>query len=386
MRIVTVCKKCLLTSEYPGIEFDSRGVCQLCRSSDRGFRSSPPSELVERCRQDFDETVRRIKGTHPYDGLICLSGGKDSVYLASVLKEKFGLRLLAYNVQTGFGSALSRSNLTQAVAKLELPLDQFVWPPDFSSAFFRYFFTNPLKQGLTATVCRVCQLALLGSAVRLAQEKAIPLVLIGYSPSQVARDWYYELKRETFLDTYRAFGGFWESPGISPSIKERYYFPTEGDDSSFPRILMPLHILDYPSEQEVRNRLQERGILEKRHTLTRRGMCDLRLLMAHCDTLHFGDTPFRDWVSEKIRKGEASRLRYLLKFKIFNWLCRTRLFKPRLLRVTLQRLDLTEKQILDYLEDARESEDVFRDIYKIEPSRELLARTKKDTGSGMQDT
>lgn len=87
-----------MTSEYPGIEFNDAGVCQLCRTADRGFRASPPPEQIERGRQDFEETVRRIKGKHPYDALLCLSGGKDSAYLAYLLTEEYGLNLLAYNM------------------------------------------------------------------------------------------------------------------------------------------------------------------------------------------------------------------------------------------------------------------------------------------------
>ena len=85
---MTVCKKCLLTSDYPGIEFDDAGVCQLCRTDNRGFRAAPPPQLVEDCRRDFEETVERIRGRHAYDAVLCLSGGKDSAWLAYLLTEK----------------------------------------------------------------------------------------------------------------------------------------------------------------------------------------------------------------------------------------------------------------------------------------------------------
>jgi len=40
------------------------------------------------------------------------------------------------------------------------------------------------------------------------------------------------------------------------------------------------------------------------------------------------------------------------------------------------KLNLTEKQALESLEKARESEEIFDDIYKINPSRALVDRTK----------
>lgn len=367
-----VCKKCLLTSDYPGIEFDSEGICCLCRSSGRGFRASPPPGLIEESRRDFERTVDGVRGKHNYDALLCLSGGKDSAYLAYLLKEKYGLNLLAYNMRPGFGSSSARANLSQVAEKLCLPLRTFSWSPGFSRVFYRYLFTHPLKEGLTATVCRVCHLALLSSAVRLARKESIPLVFIGYSPFQIARGWFYELKKETLLRQYRAAGRLWAEPGISPEVKERFFFPEEGDNKPFPRILMPLHILDYPSEKEVRRQLREFGLLPVRRTLTRRTTCDLRWLMTCCDTLHFGEPPFRDWVSEKIRKGKDGRLKYILAFKLISLLSRFRLLKRRRTGSALRKLNLTEEEILRYLKKARESEDKFQDIYRINPSRDVI--------------
>jgi len=101
-------------------------------------------------------------------------------------------------MQPGFGSALTQPNISRLLEKLGLAFNTFSWTPDFSREFYRHLFTHPLKQGLTATVCRVCHLGLHSSAIRLAQKEGIPLVLIGYSPFQVTSDWFYELKKETF--------------------------------------------------------------------------------------------------------------------------------------------------------------------------------------------
>jgi len=259
-----------------------------------------------------------------------------------------------------------------------MPLRTFSWSPDFRREFYRHLFIHPLKEGLTATVCRVCHLALHSSAIRLAQKEGIPLVLIGYSPFQVTKNWFYELKKETFLKQCRTAGKFWDQSGITPEVRERFYFPGEGEETDFPRFLMPLHVLSYPSEIGVRRKLQELGLLKIKQTLTRRTTCDLRWLMTHCDTLHFGEPPFRDWVSEKIRKGEDSRLKYILAFKAITWLSRARLLKRRRIRAALRELRLTEKKVLDSLEKAEASEDIFDDIYKINPSREVIEEMDRD--------
>jgi len=371
---MTTCKKCLVTSSRPEVDFDSRGVCRLCREYDRGSRPTLPTQLVERGREDFSATADKIRGKYPYDALICLSGGKDSSYLASLLREEYGLKLLGYHVSTGFQPSFSRDNLSRVVERLGIPLEVFSFPDDFSRQFYRYFFTRPLTAGLTGTICRICQLAIVSAALGRARKGKIPLVVTGYSPFQTGGDWFYELTPEAFTEGFRALGGFWSDPGIPPEVRDRFFIPGEEAGESMPRLLMPLHVLDYPSEKEIRSRLESRGLLPGSRSLPRRTKCDLIWLMAYLDTLHFGFPPHRLLVSEKIRKGEASRLKYLAGFQALTWLCRFRLFKPALIRATLRKLGLSEEEALRSLKASRASDEPYRDIFRMDPRREITAR------------
>ena len=98
-------------------------------------------------------------------------------------------------------------------------------------------------------------------------------------------------------------------------------------------------------------------------------------VMACCDTLHFNDPPQRDLISEKIRKGEASRWKWRLALFGFYWLCRARCFRPRLVKSVFRRLGLTEKEVLDSLRAARESGDSFRDVFRLEVTRGILEQS-----------
>ncbi|HOO78526.1 MAG TPA: hypothetical protein PLI51_09610 [bacterium] len=373
---MTVCKKCLVSSRDSGVELDGEGLCRLCRSARSGSRPAPPPELVDRCLRDFEETVAGVRGRFAYDGLICLSGGKDSSYLAFLLREKYGLKLLGFNLRTGFEAPGAGANLERVIRKLGIELDRFVWPADFSRRFYRYFFGRPLREGLTATVCRACQLALLGAAVQAARRRSIPLVFVGYSPFQTAEKWFYEIEKATLDAHYRAFDGFWEQPGLSPGFKKNFYplgdEAAGGEGGSFPRVLIPLHVCGCPSEKRVREKLAELGLLAAKKTLPRRTKCRLVWLSAYLDTVHFDDYPFRELVSEKIRVGEASRRRYLAAGAIFTWLCRHRLFRKRLIRKTLAELGLDEAEALACLGKARKSDRGYRDIFRIRPDREIL--------------
>ncbi len=361
-----------MTTDYPGIELDAVGVCQLCHEPSSTFRATPPSEIMDGYRKDFEETLHRVKGTSSYDGLLCLSGGKDSAYLAHTLQEQYGLRLLAFNVQSGFGGDLAKANVDELVEKLNLQLKTFTWPQNFGEAFYRHFLLNPLRQGLTATVCRACQTLLLSSAIQTAKNEGIPLIFHGYSPFQMTKNWCYEITRNTLLEQLNVLHDFLEQSRISPEDLAPFYFPSEAKDEMWPRILMPLHILDCPTEENIRLRLDELGLLTSGQSRTRKTTCALRWLMAYLDTRHFGEPPFRDWISEKIRQGEATRFNYLLESKGFSWLSRLHLYRPFFMHSVLKRLNLTENEVLTALQDATEDESKFQDIYKINPSRDVL--------------
>ena len=361
-----------MTTDYPGIKLDIDGLCQLCHEPPGSFRSMPPPDTFDDFRKDFANTIENIKGKYSYDGLLCLSGGKDSAYLAHTLQEQYGLRLLAFNVQSSFGSDLARSNVMDLARKLNLPLKTFRWPDGFGEKFYRQFFLNPLKQGLTATVCRVCQTLLLSSAVQAAKDEKIPLIFHGYSPLQMKENCCYEISRETLVDQYSALGDFWEKSGLPKETCDNFHFATDDDLESWPRILMPLHVMDCPTEEEIKAKLNELDLLPSGKSQTRKTTCALRWVMAYLDTRHFGEPPFRDWISEKIRQGQASRFRYLLESKGFSWLCRLHIYRPLFMHKWLSRLKLTEREVLTALRESTEDESKFQDIYKINPSRDVL--------------
>src|SRR5699024_3885620 len=57
-----------------------------------------------------------------YDCVIGLSGGLDSVYLAYICKKKFGLRMLALHVDTGWNTTISNQNIKKLCEKLKIDL------------------------------------------------------------------------------------------------------------------------------------------------------------------------------------------------------------------------------------------------------------------------
>jgi hypothetical protein len=87
-----ICTNCILPGTFPGIKFKDRGVCNFCND----FKGAEHlQQIKDRYRKKFEAAVAEYRGKGSYDVLMCYSGGKDSTYTLSMLKEKYGLNILS---------------------------------------------------------------------------------------------------------------------------------------------------------------------------------------------------------------------------------------------------------------------------------------------------
>lgn len=117
-----MCRRCVMDTSDPEIEFDSDGVCSHCHAYDR---------LVSVCvlrgqagRERLAAIVDRIKAEGHrarYDCVIGLSGGVDSSYVAYLVKQ-LGLRPLAIHLDNGWNSETAVRNIERIVKKLGIDL------------------------------------------------------------------------------------------------------------------------------------------------------------------------------------------------------------------------------------------------------------------------
>lgn len=93
------CKKCVMPSTRPGIQFNEEGVCSACQSYER--RKSIDwekrySELEALCNK-----YRGMNGSS-YDCAIAVSGGKDSHYQVYLMKEVMKMNPILFSVEDNF--------------------------------------------------------------------------------------------------------------------------------------------------------------------------------------------------------------------------------------------------------------------------------------------
>jgi len=108
------CTKCVLTSNFPGVSFDDDGVCNHCGN----FTGNEIlKEHKKKYEKNFLDLIGKYKGKHEYDVLMCFSGGKDSTYTMKIIKEKYGLTVLAVTFDNGFISPKATENMTDGCSR-----------------------------------------------------------------------------------------------------------------------------------------------------------------------------------------------------------------------------------------------------------------------------
>ena len=141
-KLYQICTKLVLDTSYPGITFDSEGVCNHYTDFHRNVK--PYWHIGPEGRQNIEETVDAIKKSgkgKEFDCIMGLSGGADSSYMLHVMVTEFGLRPLVFHVDGGWNTELAVHNIHCLIEKLGLDLYTEVinWEEmrDFQLAMFK---------------------------------------------------------------------------------------------------------------------------------------------------------------------------------------------------------------------------------------------------------
>ena len=88
---VKFCKRCVMSNQRPRITFDEEGVCSACRFAERKNKEIDWEKREQELREICDQ-YRSKDGS--WDVVVPCSGGKDSAYVAHMLKHKYGMHPL----------------------------------------------------------------------------------------------------------------------------------------------------------------------------------------------------------------------------------------------------------------------------------------------------
>ena len=166
------CKICILSDAYPGIHFDSNGICNFCLSHPKEDKGAK-----EKLKRKLERIIGNFKGrSNKYDVIVGLSGGKDSSYVAYYLKKEYDLKILGVNYDIGYRSLLGIQNLEVLTDKLEIDLLTIKPNKKFLHKLFAHFLQ---RRGEFCSVCNNYGYLIIGS---LSWNQKLSL---GYAPLMV---------------------------------------------------------------------------------------------------------------------------------------------------------------------------------------------------------
>ena len=176
------CLKCMLQEDSArGLVLDENGLCPLCRNH------HPVQRDWETLRRTFEGRIDRLKTGAEYEALVMMSGGKDSAYLAHLLKREMGLHVLGLTIDNGFEYQETFEKAADIAKKLDMPHLLFRVNPSTRSALYRFLVTSPtLMDKDFGQLCLYCGKYLLDIAVDFACGMDIPAVFVGYNPEQLS--------------------------------------------------------------------------------------------------------------------------------------------------------------------------------------------------------
>ena len=105
------CTKCLLPQTFPFIEFDEKGVCNICSNFVKRNQPKPIEEL-----QELVNPYRR-KDRQP-DCIVPFSGGRDSTYTLHIVKKILNMNPIAFTYDWGMVTDLGRRNIARVCGKM----------------------------------------------------------------------------------------------------------------------------------------------------------------------------------------------------------------------------------------------------------------------------
>jgi tRNA(Ile)-lysidine synthase TilS/MesJ len=308
---IRICERCVLPETFPGITFDSDGVCNYCRREESALAKS--SEKKGKYRERLDMLIQDVKRKAPvYDAIVAYSGGKDSSYTLKLLKDRYDLRLLAFSLDNQFVSPVAWKNIGEVTDALGVDYIRFrpSWPilkKLFCLTSTEDIFPAPTLLRASA-VCTACIGIVKSLVLKTSLEMSIPLVVFGWSPGQAPIQSAImktnpALIRQNQTALKKAFPSEVRQGMSQYFISDSYY---EIYKDRFPYNVHPLAFFDY-DEEAIKHQLDDLGWQAPADTDTNSTNCLLNAFANECHLKRHGYHPYVWEIANMARQGVMSR-------------------------------------------------------------------------------
>lgn len=306
-----ICADCVLPENFPGVIFDSLGICNYCRDA---AKQQAPSVRVAQLQDKVDTLIDGNRGKSTYDCIVAYSGGKDSTFTLQLLVEKYGLNCLAVTIDNGFISDQAWKNCDSVTTNLGVdyviykPANQFMQTLYVQSA--RNQDVHP-KSAIrrASSMCNSCINMINVYMLKLAIQHGVPIIAGGYIGGQVPKDAavleiFFRLddkSREAALSRYEKFFGPMALNYMSAPIELAL---ARGMESV--TVINPM-LTVLKSEDDIVNSIVPLGWERTRDTGKNSSNCRLNDLGIAIHHKQHGFNPYVFEISEQVRTGVMNR-------------------------------------------------------------------------------
>jgi tRNA(Ile)-lysidine synthase TilS/MesJ len=305
---MTRCSRCVLPDTFPGIKFDSEGVCNYCRQF-RGIDKLRKS--MEKYRAKFERLLEKKRKRGGYDAIMAYSGGKDSTYTMAVLKKEYDMSILAVTMDNGFISPKSLENSRRVVEGIGV--DHIIYKPrmDIVSRIFLRCADEDIytEKGLerASSICTSCMGLVKFIALRMAIESNIPLITYGWSPGQAP------IEASIFPNNPQMIRGMQEQlmepmRRVAGDQIENYFLTEEhfSMEERFPHNVSPLAFIEY-DEEDILEKIKSFGWEKPDDTDPNSTNCLLNALGIKVHKKRFNFHPYAFELAGLVRAGYMER-------------------------------------------------------------------------------
>ncbi|MCL6582711.1 MAG: hypothetical protein K6U11_03660 [bacterium] len=269
---------------------------------------------MNRYQLKFAALIKKYRGRSEYDILVSYSGGKDSSFILDLLKNEFGLKVLAFTFDNGFISSAAQENIHRVVEKLGV--DHILVKPRFD-VLKKIFATAASSDELysrkslerASPICTACISLVKSIGLRMAIEKRIPLLGFGWSPGQAPI-------QSSVMRLNPSFVNLSQKKLLAPLCtilsKEELgpYFLTDTNlalgAQHFPWNVHPLAFLEY-SQERIFQRIEALGWQRPADTGVHSTNCLLNSLAIENHKARYHFHPYAWEIANLVRSGRMSR-------------------------------------------------------------------------------
>lgn len=379
-----ICKRCMISTKALNVVLDHNNICNLCKTYDQLESKICDVKMMQK---NFQNRIETISGKHQYDALVGLSGGKDSSYVALQLVRKFGLRILLFTYDNGYLSKDARANIIQMVKALNQD-HVFVKPGDeLQSVISRASIKN------FGIPCIGCTFPGFLSAINIAMQRQIPLIIHGRSPAQMFKELapgsadlflpflnsnfssyspennksFLTSTTEHLLSIFRRYFGkeIFSSPSLTQLFNKLYLpdFSGASSSSTFPEFI-GYFLYEQYDEKQIKNVLEKevRWKRPKDDRFMGHSDCRVHAAAVYLYAIHYGHPIVKAELATLVRQGIITRNQASarIKLEIETQNCNTEAMKE------LENIcGLNEQEIIKYALKARRRLVMLRRFFRL---------------------